>query len=131
MAGFETVYGCSKSSSRVAALISVWRCHGMCLMVCQSLLVMCRSLLRQELWKTRSRPMPLQAAELLDAETSAPPGTANGTTEHAKGLNASRVLGLTEVHKLWSLQVLAYRAGACALCSHPQACACLCTIYLL
>ncbi len=67
----------------------------------------------QELWKTRSRPTPLHADELLDAETSAPPGTANGSAGHAKGLNASRALGLTEVHKLWSLQVLPHRAAAC------------------
>ena len=91
----------------------MWRCHGLCLIPCQSLST-CRSLLRQELWKTRSRPTPLHAAELLDAETTALPGTANGSTDHATGLSASRVLGLTEVHKLWSLQVLVYRARAFA-----------------
>ena len=75
----------------------------------------------QDLWKTRSRPTPLDAAELLDTEVDVPiasdaDGTAsmhgpaaNGTEAAAARGCASRAQGLTEVHKLWSLQVRSCR----------------------
>ncbi len=78
----------------------------------------------QDLWKTRSRPTPLDAADLLDAEVDMPVASAaNGTVStHGPAANgtaaagargcASRALGLTEVHKLWSLQVCAMSAAA-------------------